>query len=408
MHRTAYYIIILALMLAGCNSKRKITLSTNLNGSVWHRNGELIAETMAKYDWQINVLYGPEYATEKARELVENREVDFAIIPNNRVLSQGNIRAVAPLNQEAMLILYRDDGVEYKSLKKLVKGKTLLMPVQGSGTAGLIDEVFSTLEIGSDDYSIYNLDLQNLEFISGAWKKELDSIEVLITFSQLNNPLIKEIINSGWNLFKLGDFSNLNQGSLIDALCLKYPWAFPIIIPKKVFGNLQPEPIYTLGIQSLLITHKDTDHDLIYNFLTDFYTSLPAMSQKNVAFAQITENYNRASISYPMHDGTIRYMNRDNPSFLERYAELLALLITIGVLSAGIINRYVHKLNQDKKDFIDVYYDELLAAKSKIELEDIRLRAVYQMQEDNLRADDSFVIFLQLFEQRRNELTEEQ
>lgn len=405
MNRSIILILLPVLLTVGCNSKRKLTLSTYLTGSIWHKNGVLIAEAMSKFGWEIEVYHGGDYISDVSAKHIETKKIDLAIIPNNRIINQGNVRAVAPLNQEAMLFFYRDDGQEYHSLKELVTGKRLLIPVHGSGQMGLISEVFSTFNIESDDFTRYNLDLQNLELSDNKWKNELDSIDVLISFSQLNNPLVKEIIGMGWKIYSLGDLRNLNQGSLIDALCIKYPWAFPLVIPERLFGNQQPLPIYTLGIQSLLIAHSDTDADMIYDFLTDFYAALPAMSQQNVVFARITENYDRSSISYSLHEGTLMYLDRDKPTFIERYAEFIALLVSLAVIATGIVNRFASKQKQDKKDFIDVYYDELLKAASLDELKSIRLKAINLMQDEKLRADDTFLIFLQLFEQRKNELS---
>jgi len=90
--------------------------------------------------------------------------------------------------------------------------------------------------------------------------------------------------------------------------------------------------------------------------------------------------------------------------FVERYAEVIALLVTLIVLFVGIANRYLKRVNQKKKDRIDVYYDMILAATSLGELEKVRLKAIHQMQEENLLADETFVIFLQLYEQRKEEL----
>ena len=395
----------LILLTFSCQNSKKVSLGTSITGSVWHNNGELIAEAMAKYEWQIEVLHGPEYVDNLGRNSIENKQLDFAITPNNRIMDQGNIRAVAPLIQEAMLFIYRDNGTEYNSLEDLISGNRVLLPLQSAGASDLIREVFSTLEIEDSDYTSYSLDLDEFNLLEESWKNTLDSIDVLVSFSQLNNPKINEIISLGWKIFPLGDVNRFEKkSSLIDALCIKYPWAFPIIIPKNVFGNQQLEPVYTLGVQSLLITNRDSDSEMIYEFLEDFYNSLPAMSQKNVAFAQINENYKRASISYPLHDGVIRYMNRDDPNFIEKYAELFALFITLSVLVAGIINGYLKRLKQTKKDRIDVYYDEILAATGIEQLNSIRMKAVNQMQAERLLADETFVIFLQLYEQRKNEL----
>jgi len=404
MSRISILVIAIALLFSSCHEEKNIAISTQLTGSVWNKNVNLISEAMSERGWQIMVDHGPESSEESPWTYIQNREVDFAIVPNSRLQDQGNIRAVAPLNQEAMIFLYKDHGENHKSLKELIHGKKLLLPERSSGALGLVAEVFATLEIDSADYLTYHFDWHKFNEADMDWKNKLDSLDVLVLFSQLNNPLVKNILNLGWKISPLGDINSINRGSLIEAICIKYPWAFPMVIPKNVFGNHQPTAVYTLGIQSLLISHKDIDSDLVYHFLKDFYTSLPTMSQQNVAFAQISENYNKASISYPMHDGAIRYMNRDQPTIVERYAELIALIVSLVVITAGVINRYVRKLSRDKKDFIDDYYDELLVAKDLSELNNVRLRAIKQLQAEKLVANESFLIFLQLFEQRKDEL----
>lgn len=118
MYKISFPIFYLCIIFSSYSSKKEISLSTNLSGSIWHKNGDLIAETMSNYSWQIEGMHGAISASNEARTFIENREVYFAIIPNNRILRQGDIRAVAPLNQEAMLFLYKDDGIDYISLKE--------------------------------------------------------------------------------------------------------------------------------------------------------------------------------------------------------------------------------------------------------------------------------------------------
>ena len=403
MQKLLIQLILLSAFISGCSQKKNIRLSTNVAGSQWHKNGVLIADAMKKYGWEVDVLSGAEYALNPTKN-VQNGIVDFAIIENSKTIDQSGIRAIAPLNQEAMLVFYKPDQKEYTSLKNLLADKTVLLPSNNEEAQGLILEIFNTLDIDASSFKRYTLDLENLDLLTDSWKSELDNFEVMISFTQLNNVLSKEILNLGWKILPIGDFNNLGKGSLIDALCIRYPWAFPLILPVNVLGQKQPEPVYTIGLRSLLIANKDLNEDLVYDFLKDFYASVPTMSQSDVSFALITEDYNVGSISYPLHDGTIRYFDRDKPMFIERYAELIALMVTLSVLFVGIANRYIKWMHQKKKDRIDVYYDMILAATSLAELEKIRLKAIQQMQDENLLADETFVIFLQLYEQRKDEL----
>ena len=403
MQKLLIQLILLSVIISGCTQEKSIRLSTNIAGSQWHKNGVLIADAMKKFGWEIEVLSGAEYAINPI-ENIQNGIVDFAIIENSKTIDQSGIRAIAPLNQEAMLVLYKPDQKEYASLKNLLADKTVLLPSNNEEARGLILEIFNTLDIDTSSFKRYTLDLENLDLLTDSWKSELDNFEVMISFTQLNNSLSKEILNLGWIILPIGDFNNLGKGSLIDALCIRYPWAFPLILPVNVLGQKQLEPVYTIGLRSLLIANKDLNEDLVYDFLKDFYASVPTMSQSDVSFALITEDYNVGSISYPLHDGTIRYFDRDKPMFIERYAELIALMVTLSVLFVGLANRYLKRINQKKKDRIDVYYDMILAATSLDELEKIRHKAIFQMQEENLLADETFVIFLQLYEQRKDEL----
>lgn len=104
----------------------------------------------------------------------------------------------------------------------------------------------------------------------------------------------------------------------------------------------------------------------------------------------------------------MQYLNRDQPTFLERYAELVALLFSVAVVLLGAAGSVMRMLRRTKKDRIDVYYQKVQDVEQRLldseddvraaqrELEQLKALAVQQLQEERLQANESFSIFLDL------------
>ena len=127
-----------------------------------------------------------------------------------------------------------------------------------------------------------------------------------------------------------------------------------------------------------------------------------------------------ATLSFPLHQGSLNYLNRDEPSFFERYAELIGVSITIIVLFSGGLLRIRTYLRQRKKDKIDVYYQRLLDLKYAFYENEIQLPALYKKLEETrnkaftglikeeLSADSSFMIFMNLYDEIKLDLARQQ
>ncbi len=403
--RSRYFLLLLTLFVIACSrEEHTITLATSIKGSKWHDNGQILAEALSHKGWQIDVLSGPEYGPAKNIELVQNKKVTFAIANNSNIYSEDKVTVVATLNMEVILMLYHNIDEEPSSIEKMLSGKKVLLPERYSEPRRIISRIFKMLDIDTTTFETTYLTAGMLNLTSDDWIKEINKYDVCVIFSELENPNVKKLLSKGWRFYHEPQQPNLSESSIVDAFCYKYPWAFPVKVPRKIFGRYQPNSFKTIGIKSLIVTHEDTDPMLVYDFLMDYNNSLPIISKKRVAFAQARYLDKEGLLSYPLHAGSVRYRDREKPKFAERYAELIALIVTLAAIGSGLTARYLAVLKQSKKDHIDRYYSMLQAAHTLEELEEVRARAIKQLQDEKLASNDSFIIFLMLYEELKAEM----
>ena len=126
-----------------------------------------------------------------------------------------------------------------------------------------------------------------------------------------------------------------------------------------------------------------------------------------------------ARLSIPLHPGARSYFDRDEPTFLERYAEVMALGLSllIAVISAGFA--FARWTARRQKNRIDVYYRELLQIRkdyraatrgpeeARSAVDALEEKAFDQLIDERLAADESFRIFETLVSETRLEISRE-
>ena len=181
---------------------------------------------------------------------------------------------------------------------------------------------------------------------------------------------------------------------------MNYPRTEPFIVPRNFFGQKPEIPIYTVLLYELLVTHEDADKTLVYDLVKDIYEGKHFLSQSEKLFTHISEDFDQESLNFPLHDSTSDYLQRDQPSFLERYAEAIGVIFSVLVVLLGGIT----SIRKIRKERIDKYYKKVMLCDSLEELEQLSNDAVEQLQNEKLTADESFTIFLSLVEKRRQEI----
>jgi len=254
----------------------------------------------------------------------------------------------------------------------------------------------------SMDTSKLNLDIfpkyKTVE--QGIWHIDHSKTGVICLFNVIPSNVIKKLLRKGWSPVAIIQPEDDTKGSALDGFCLTYPGTYPYMIPQYIYGEKQNEPILSIATDYILAANESADERMIYELVRDIIQGKASLSQINVTAAHLTENFNRSALTLPLHKGALAFFDRDKPSFFVRYAEPIGLALSILMVIAGSLTR----LKKLKKERIDKYYKKVMLAESQEELIALKEKAIMQLEDEKLSADEGFNIFLTIVEQKMTEL----
>lgn len=255
--------------------------------------------------------------------------------------------------------------------------------------------------------------------------KDLAENHILLFFSALENyELGKMLFNEEAYIYSLDHEETRGEGSFIEGFCQAYKKTTPYILSRYSFGVTLKNPVFTLAVHELLISESDLPSKVVYDLIETIHQHhiVPIFESSNSYTFQV--NHQDINLSFPFHVGTIDYINRDQPSFIERYSEFMGFILSVFIVLFGLGASLKATVNQKKKDRMDEYYHELLELKGKVHdtpAKELALKLV-EMQNvvfdllirEKLSANNEFVIFMMLWDElhhelmRRNESLEEE
>jgi TRAP transporter TAXI family solute receptor len=190
--------------------------------------------------------------------------------------------AVTGLNTMHLLV-GRNARVE--TLRDL-KGLRVSLGAPGSSTAHITLRMFQNLGIARNQF--HGERIPNSEIVSRLNNGDIDA--AFSGFAPPNATVIAAM-KAGARLIPI-------DGPVIEEMRTRYPYLKRTLIPRGTYPN-QPEPIRTLGVDTLLVCRADLDDDLVYRFLDAYFATRPAMTPPNLDRAPATP--------IPLHPGAARY-----------------------------------------------------------------------------------------------------
>lgn len=409
--KTIFFILTLILgLLSTCQSPSStLKIAAGSEQSTHHIVGEQLSNILNQYapaSYALEKMKPTEDGSKAYAERLVGREVDFALAQNDVEVSthKGRLRTVLPLYPQLFLIIHQD-SIQAESLRELIKDRKIAIGPQTGATRTFTEAFFKKMGIAKDEYT--------LSFGSYATNTISDSIPISISVTAFNNPRIEEMITQkGGKIWALDEARLKGNGSLADGFCLRYPYAYPFIIPKNTYENYPAKPILTLALDNVLLTYESMDANTVYALVQAVLEHKDLLIKENPSFRFIQDNFERESLQFPLHEGTKQYLDRNKPSFWERYAELLALVLTLLTMGTGAGLSYWKWARDRKKQKIDSYYSNIIqieneakelkeveALQAKIhEMDRLRQKAFEQLANEKLLADDSFRIFITLIQ----------
>lgn len=404
------------VMISGCDEKKAFTIISDLD------LGETVADhptvtSLRKAVTEMGVtLDFKNAAIEKEADiikLINTRQIDIGIVKNDVEMGSGfnNVRTLLPLFPDVLLILSRNDSTT--SIEKLFRQNKAAVILDKQEEMQVIQNFLK--KNGTSPTNLGAIDASDMDGITAA----MNEYDVLILFASLNSQSVRNILRS-WKgtIFSLDDPSLMGKGSIVDGFCMAYPKAVPFIIPKGIYGQWPLKPVLTFAVYDVLVCHKDLDAHTAYDMVQNIYDHRQSLSEENFEFGMLDDNIESHKFSFPLHEGAIKYMTRNQPTFWERESEVIGLIVTILVLTSGGLTTLFKYLKQRRKDRVDVYYQRVLFAvnharetndldkkrKYLSELFLIRNNAFDQLVAEKLDANEAFTIFVNLVNGAINEL----
>jgi NMT1 family protein len=325
---------------------------------------------------------------------------DICMEDNSAAFVTG-VRAVLPIHQSVLHVFIRD-RFEPEEPSQPLKGATI--HVVDSVNAGLELLHFLTTRQGLDpgDYTVATP-------LSG---EEADVIFYLAPI----DPLSTQVRRPGYKMISMD--KRLSPESQFTEEWLRHTIRDmePVVIPAHTYdipGN--EEPVLTLAVDALLLARKGLGEEAVYEFVKTLVQQKPRFT--GVAphiFAGISEAVDPLDLNFPLHKGTRRYLERNDPSLVERYAETVSMVAYITVLLLSGMVGFARWRARRKKDRIDVFYVRVMDIQQRARGEDAQqlLQELYELEREafasligeKLAADESFRIFTDLVDRVREDL----
>jgi hypothetical protein len=217
--------------------------------------------------------------------------------------------------------------------------------------------------------------------------------DVIFFWGDTNARRAEELLDKGWRLYSMDPLVS-------EAFSIKLGKIKPIDIP-ALRRTRTFRKISTFTSDAVLLSNKSIDEDLIYELCEIIFDDKLWLESKNIIYSNLSEQFDIDLMSFPMHTGAERYFNRNEPTFWERYAEIIALVVSVMVLSFGVIRSIQSYMSRRKKERIDKYFDLYLALKQerpddyRERLYELLNRSIKQMVSEKLDKQD-FDIFARL------------
>jgi len=335
-----------------------------------------------------------------ALDALSRNEADLSVVDNSTAFVPG-IRAVLPLYKSVLHLLARKDFLAPDPDSPL-RGAKIYVANESRAGHMFLKLAAQRQGLSDDDYT--------LVYALGPGEADL-----LIYFGPIN-PQQPAWYHPDYQLLSL-DYK-LGRGSEFFHEGIDYllPQMEPMVIPPHTYdipGN--EKAIQTLSVDALLVTRKDVPEQLIYELAKTLIEQKPRfVAIAPSLFRDIREDFDPLDLNFPLHKGARRYLARDEPGLVERYAETINMLVYLAFLIlTGLIGFSRWRL-QRKKDRIDTFYTRVLAVAERADGEDHTLlgqeldalerEAFESLIAEKLAADESFRIFTELLARTRDKL----
>ena len=398
-----------------------LKFATGPDGGAFFTLGEEIAQIVHEDDADITI----NMTTDESAGSVDNmtrlasNEVQLAIVQNDTEPAPGcEIQTLIPLHRGVCHFLVPEGSTDINDIHEL-RGKRVAVGRKSSGNLHIVQALLEHFGVGFDEFTpIYD------GIRECGYKFEAGEIDAALVITAVTSPTLSKLISEG-NVRYVSMSSSLKNNE-VDGFAVTYPYIEKYVIPRYVYpvhdsrhGKPQ-EPCVSFALRSSLVCRSDLPDNVARTIVDSIVTHRATLMRNHHEAHDITEHFDAADVQFPLHHGAVSFYQRQRPTFWERYAELMAFLLSLFLTLCGFVVAMDKWFTVRKKNRIDRYYERLdvlldeLRLKSvtpirldeiEYELTSMRHDAVRELVNERLLADESFQIFQSLLTNCHQQLT---
>ncbi len=338
---------------------QRLRLAAGAEGGVYLPVAKALAGAFEKHaNVQVEVL--PTKGAKENLTLLDDGKVDLALLQNDSPAG-SSVRTVAPLYEE-YLHLVASSELDANHARELT-GQRIALDVQGSGSRRLAESFLPFVGLSPGSYTLRSLGLQEARAALG--KEGPQGVDAFVTVLGLPAPAVTHAIREdGAKLVPLAAPSM--NGNVVDAFRLEHPWVQPTVIPRGTYATTSrgihpPEPIGTLSVLSVLACKEELEPQLVNSLCRAMYQHRSALVRAQPRLASIKADFDPDRVQFPLHLGSRQWLEGKGPSFIVQYAETMGFLLSAAFALWAIVSGAARWLDQRKKNRIDEHYDRLHA-----------------------------------------------
>ncbi|TWU04617.1 TAXI family TRAP transporter solute-binding subunit [Stieleria varia] len=334
-------------------------------------------------------------------------EVDLAIVQNDTAPAP-DVQTLLPLHRAVCHFLVPKSS-DIQSVYDL-RGKRVGVGQQNSGNQQIVRALldhFGLRESQNDYIPVYE------GIAQCSVKLDVGTLDAALIMTAVTNQSVVDLVGRG-NV-RYVSLASSGEGNEVDGFAVMNPYVERFIIPRHVYPvhddrhGLPESPCETFALRSTLICRGDLPDAVARTIVESIVTQRAVIMRQHHEARDISEQFDSDDVQFPIHYGAMAYFQRLRPSFLERYSEPMAFLLSLILAFCGLVAGLNKWLSVRKKNRVDRYYvrlDGLLTELNSgethrldaIENELIAMRheAVRELVDEKLMADDSFQIFQSL------------
>lgn len=390
---SALYIAVLLLSViylqSGCDfisPKKSFKLAIPEKDYSYNYSARHLKEFLEKGGFEIELVFADNAID--ANRMVATKEADltFAMdhsdfIPEAIGSDAGKLRTIAPIYQRLFFLFSKID-LDTLDRESQFNKKSIGVEVLDGETHRNLNQLLSSSRL--DNVNIIDRD-ENPDFIHfwGTYYGERAT----------------KLLNDGWYELSI-------DPDWVNFITLNDPAIDPFVLP-AIPGVQGSVNLNTMSARTLFVCGAHLPDNAIYELSEYLFQHKLDLVGYDKMYRFISESFDKKQILFPVHIGTDKYLRRNQPTFFERYAELMALIFSLGAIMYGAIQGIRNRLLKIKKERIDIYFlnyleirsEEKYSNQEKTEkLGELLQRALVQLTTEKLDIND-FHIFSRLIQQ---------